>query len=166
MNETSSWLTVGATLFAVRFVASEAAMEKPSLREGKVVFPPVLGIRVLFGLGIPTFLYGASQVAGGDLRRDWLAFSVLTGIALCAFILWPGTIAVDKSYIAESRWFGVRKILIPWNDVDYVYSIPAEGSVEIVHQNGLKITHSRYHVAPDAFQDLLRKYCKKYIPAS
>jgi hypothetical protein len=166
MNGMGTWITVGAALFAVRFVATEAAMEKPSLREGQVVFPPVLGVRVLFGLGIPMFLYGAAQVARGDLRQNWDTFVILAFFASAAFVLWPATIAIDELQITQSKWLGLRRFSIAWANVDYVFSIPAEGSVRIVDVSGRSITHTKYHLAPEAFKDLLSKYCKKYVPAS
>ena len=73
--EGSSWLTLAAALFAVRFVASEALFEKSSSKNGKLIFRPVLGIRIIFNVGIPGSLFVAIRIAQTeDMRHSWYLF--------------------------------------------------------------------------------------------
>lgn len=164
MDSAVSWLTVGAAIFAVRFVASEAFFERSSARKGKLIFPPVLGIRILFGLGIPGFLFIAARIAQTeDLRRSWfvLAFSLSVSILMAIFM--PGTLILDQSAIRERKWFGLKTNKINWSNVEYVFSSPAERSFVIGSQDGRTMTHTSYHVDRDAFRDALKRYCKKYF---
>jgi hypothetical protein len=164
MDSPGSWLTVGAAIFAVRFVASEAFFEKSSIQRGKLIFPPVLGIRIVFGLGVPGFLFLAARIAQTeDLRRSWFVFVFSLSVPILMAIFMPGTFILDKSGIRERKWFGLKSKTINWSNVEYVFSSPAERLFTIGSQDGCTMTHTAYHVDRDAFRDALKRYCKKYV---
>jgi len=78
MEGSMSWLTIAAALFVLRFVASEALFEKSSSKNGKLIFRPVLGIRIIFNVGIPGSLFVAIRIAQTeDMRHSWYLFLFL-----------------------------------------------------------------------------------------
>ena len=146
MSVSESTIQIVAVIFAVRFIGGEAALEHASRRDdGAAVFRPVLGLRLGFGLGIPTFLYGASQLVNSREHGD-LPYALLgLGMAIALFVLWPGTILVDKDGVRETRWFGLKRTHILWSDAAYAGG-DIENSVTVRSKNDQTIQHTQYHV--------------------
>ncbi len=118
MDSPASWLTVGAAIFAARFVASEAFFEKSSSQKGKLIFPPVLGVRIAFGLGVPGFLFIAARVAQTEeLRHTWFILVFLLSLSILMAIFMPATFILDQSGIRERKWFGLKTKTINWSNV-------------------------------------------------
>ncbi len=149
------WLPIAAAIFAARFVAGEAVFEHASRRGNTLVFRPVLGLRLLFGTGIPLCLYATPQVVKEG--TPWLAAIGLGG-AVGLFLLWRGTILVDASSIRETRWFGLRRISIPWGEVQFAGD-DLENSVTVRTKDDRVIQHTRYHVDRRGFIEALKQYC-------
>jgi len=163
MNSPASWITVGAAIFAVRFVASEAFFERSSVKRGRMIFPPVLGIRILFNLGISGGIFVASRIAQTEgVQHNWFLILFCVSSSIACFVLMPGTITITKNSLIEAKWFGMRRISIDWFNVEYVFSSPVERLFTIVGKDGNQITHGPYHVDRDGFRDALRKYCSKF----
>ena len=119
MRVPESSIEIMAVIFAIRFVGVEAAFERSSRRGDAIVFRPVLGLRLLFGFGIPLLLWaGAGTMKSGELF-DAILGLVAMEFGVAAFLYWPGTILVDPSSVSETRWLGLRRIRFPWNEVLY-----------------------------------------------
>ena len=158
-----SWLTIGATLFILRSVASEALFEKSLSKNGELIFRPVLGIRIIFGLGIPGSLFAVVRFAQTEnMRHNWLLFLFGLSIPIFAIAFTPGTITVDKLGVSEQKWFGLKKTSINWPNVAYVFSSPSERLFTIASEDGKQIKHTAYHVDREAFRESLKRYCQKY----
>ncbi len=161
VNNIPTWITVGAAIFAVRFVLLEATFERARTKGLTVVFTPVLGIRLLFGFGVPTACYAVSQLVREDgLHGDLIPISVFVCFIVGAIVMWPGTIYLGVQDLTEKKWFGLRVRRIPWTALDYVMNDPGEGFREIVARNGTKIRFTKYHVDPDRFERELAKHYK------
>ena len=71
------------------------------------MFPPVLGVRMLFGLGVPGGLFIASRIAQTQgLEHNWFLVLFCVALSISAFVFMPGTITVTKQGLIEKRWFG------------------------------------------------------------
>ena len=116
-----SAIQFAAIIFAIRFIAGEAAFEHASRRGNVLVFRPVLGLRLMFGVGITLVLF---LIAKEGISKNELIWKILLlGFAVWWFIAWPGTILVDQNSIRETRWFGLRRVEIPWTDVVFAGGI-------------------------------------------
>lgn len=163
MSSAGSWLTVGAAIFAVRFVASEALFERSTAKKGKIVFSPVFGVRWLLGIAIPGGLFVASRIVETEgLSQNWFIVSFCVALSISAFVLMPGTLTITAAAVTEKKWFGLRQTSIPWANVEYVFKDPAERSITVAGNDGTTITHTQYHVDPDSFKDALKQYCPKF----
>ena len=149
------WLPIAAAIFAARFVAGEAVFEHASRRGGATIFRPVLGLRFLFGIGIPFLLYATPRVIK---EGNPILAPICLGGALAVFALWPGTILVDSTSIRETRWFGLRRVSIPWGEVQFAGD-DVENSVTIRAKVDRVIQHSRYHVDRRGFIEALKQCC-------
>ena len=153
------WLPVAAAVFAARFIAGEALFEHASRRGDTTVFRPVLGLRILFGIGIPFLLYETPQVVRiGGLFDVMLGLIVGVGGATAAFLFWTGTILVDSSSIRETRWFGLKRTRIPWSEVQFAGN-DVENTVTIRSKDDKLIKHTQYHVDRAGFIEALKQYC-------
>lgn len=163
MNSAGSWLVVGAAIFAVRFVANEAFFERSTAKSGKILFPAVAGVRWLLGIGVPGGLFVASRIVETEgLRQNWFLVLFCIALSISAFVLMPGTLMISAAGMTEKKWFGLWQTNIPWSNVDYVFSNPAERLLTVAAKDGTKISHTQYHVDPDAFKEALKRYCQKY----
>lgn len=159
MSGPESSLEIIAIILAIRFVASEAAFERASRSGEATIFRPVLGLRLLFGVAIPGFLFGASQLLRSGQRSDAIyAVVVFIGGAIGLFFAWPGTIRVDSTSIRETRWFGLRRRQIVWSDVAYAGG-DVDNSVTIRSKDDRVIQHTQYHVDRAGFTAALKEYC-------
>lgn len=167
VNERSmSWLTIATTLFVLRFVASEALFEKPFSKNGELIFRPVLGMRIIFGLGIPGSLFAVVRFAQTEnIRNNWFLFLFGLSIPIFAIALAPSIITVNKLGISEQKWFGLKKTSINWSGVAYVFSSPSERLFTIAGEDGKQIKHTAYHVDREALRESLKHYCQKYYGA-
>lgn len=158
MRIPGSAIEVAAVIFAVRFISGEAVFERASWREGVSVFRPVLGLRLLAGTGITVILLTISEegVTSSTLLWDVLLLAMILGV----FFIFPGTILVDQSSIRETRWFGLRRTRIPWNEVSYAGD-DAENSITVRSKDDRIIRHTQYHVDRAAFIAALKQYCEK-----
>ena len=139
MEGSMSWLTIAVTLFVLRFVASEALFEKSFSKNGKLIFRPVLGMRVIFNVGIPGSLFVATRIAQTeDMQHSWYLVLFCLSVSGFAITFAPGTITVDKLSISEQKWFGLKKTSIKWSNVAYVFSSPAERLFTIASEDGNK----------------------------
>ena len=121
----STGLAVAAAIFAITVIASEAAFERAARKGAQHIFRAVVGLRLLFGIGIPLSLYAASKVwSSGDL------FGACIGVAMAVagIALWPGTIILDDHSARQEKYFGLKKISILWSEVSYA-GPDREGSI-------------------------------------
>jgi len=159
--EGSTAIAVAAALFAITAIASEASFEHASRKGTQQIFRAVLGLRLLFGFCIPASLYGASRVwASGDIFTACIFVVMAAGM----FGFWPSTIVLDKHSARQERWFGLKKISIPWSEVSYA-GPDRDGSITIRARDGRSIEHMKYHVDPSGF-DAALQMCFRHAVSS
>lgn len=143
-----------AVVLAVRFVVVEGLLERASRRGDALVFRPILIARSFLPLAIVA-LYGGIQVAR---TGDWLVASIGFGMSVFMFLNSLGTIVVDKSFVRETRWLGLKKTQIAWADVVYAGG-DLEDRVTIRSRDDRVISHTAYHADRYGFIEALKKYC-------
>jgi hypothetical protein len=158
MGNPGSVIEIAAIIFAIRFLAVEAKHARASRRGEALVFAPVLGLRLLFGFPIVGLLYLSAETVKNGPRNDLALVPVGIGVAVVFFLLIPGTILVSKTSIDESRWLGLKRTHIPWEDVVYAGG-DLEDRVTVRSKNDHVISHTAYHVDRDGFIEGLKKYC-------
>jgi len=150
-----SAIQFAAIIFAIRFIAGEAAFEHASRRGNVLVFRPVLGLRLMFGVGITLVLF---LIAKEGISKNELIWKILLlGFAVWWFIAWPGTILVDQNSIRETRWFGLRRVEIPWTDVVFAGG-DFENSSTVRSKDDRTIRHTQYHADQAGFIVALKQY--------
>jgi hypothetical protein len=161
MRNPGASIEIAAVIFAIRFIAVEARFERSSRRGDAIIFRPVLGLRILFGFGIPGILYVvASQLAKTDARSDLPYALGLLFFAVFIFVMWPGTILVSETSIRETRWLGLKRTCIPWSEVNFAGG-DVENAVTVRSKDDRIIQHTQYHVDRAGFIEALKKYCEK-----
>jgi len=152
-----SAIRIFAVIFAIRFLSGEAIFEHASRRGNVLVFRPVLGLRLLFGGGITLILFLLSEqgMKSGELFWDVVALGMVSGL----FIVWPCTILIGPSSIRETRWFGLKRTSIPWNEVSFAGG-DVENSVTVRAKDDRLIRHTQYHVDRAGFIAALKQYCE------
>jgi hypothetical protein len=160
MAFSDSAIRIIAVIFVIRFLVVEASYGRSSRRGQAHIFRPVVGLRLLFGVTIPGLLFGASQLVGsGDRWDSLLGLVVGIGGAATLFVMWPGTIIVDRDSIRETKWFGLRKVRIPWSDAAFAGG-DIDNTVVVRSNKNCVIRHTQYHVDRVGFIDLLKQFCE------
>src|SRR5438445_4911426 len=156
MRIPESAIEIGVVIFAVRFIGGEAVFERASRRGDIRVFRPVLGLRLLFGIGIALILLTMSEegIKSSTLLSDVLAL----GVIIIIVVVFPGTIFVDPTSILENRWFGLKRTQIPWNEVSFAGD-DAE-NITVRSKDDHIIRHTKYHVDRRGFIAALKQYCE------
>ena len=157
MHSPGSVIEIGIAIFAVRFIAGEAVFEHASRRGDVLVFRPVLGLRLLIGFAIVGIPFAILEAAPGPHDALWEGLLLAIMIGMYAAI--PGTILVDRNSIRETRWFGLRRIRIPWNKVSYAGN-DADNCVTVRSKDDRIIQHTQYNVDRAGFIAALKEYCE------
>jgi hypothetical protein len=154
MTIPESFVETVAVVLAVRFVAVEARLEHASRRREVLVFHPILIVRLFIPVAVVS-LYGGFQVAK---TGEWLTASIGFGMSVFMFLNSLGTILVDKNFVRETRWLGLKRTQITWDDVVYAGG-DLEDRVTVRSKDDHVISHTAYHVDRYGFIEALKKYC-------
>src|SRR5690242_11844818 len=165
MTRDFSWLSVLAAILLVRWIAFEAFAERAIKKGDEVLFRPPFGLRLLFGIALPGFIYAAGAAALSQNSRDeWWLSAMFVCFAILIALVWPADIGVSKSRIYEQKWLGLWKKTVRWDDVDYATADPSDNSIEVVSKSGFKIKHTKYHVDREDFLTEIKTRCKVLGP--
>lgn len=142
---------------AVHFVFREATFERVAHRKNNLFFPPVYGLRAVFWLGIPMFLFAAYKV-GNEIRSliDWLYPLLFLGLASLIFATFPGTISLNQEGITFRRYPGLFEKRIKWDAVASVVSSKTACTIAVYAHDGTSIVHTQFHVDPTRFKAELK----------
>jgi hypothetical protein len=145
----SYWL-FGA-MAATSLLANEAQYQRAK-RTGNVLrFPPGIGSRLLFGLGLPFMLYASYElVLIAERTSEWWLPAITLAGAVGLVVAVPPEIRIRKAGIEEIRLWGLRQKRVPWDGAAANY-MRVSRKVLVVGANGTEITHTRYHVGQDQF---------------
>lgn len=161
MMGTSNWISILAAIFLVRWIAFEALAERATRRGDEVLFRPSFGLRLLFGIALPGFIYAAGAVVlSEDSREAWWLSLIFVGFATLVVLVWPADIGVSTTGIYKRKWLGLYKKTIRWEDVDYATTDPSDNSVRVVAKSGFTIQHTRYHIDRQTFLATLKSRCR------
>jgi hypothetical protein len=157
----TSWLTVLVVVFGTRWFLASSTFQHAKRLGDALYFKGSLGIRLLFGLGIPTALYGTGVVLHSPFAKpDWWTAAILIALAISGMYFWPEEVVATRKDVSQSRLLGLGRTTIPWPDVDYANDDPANGNIEVVPKIGRKIVLTRLHVGHDDFMAIARKHCR------
>ena len=161
MTLTRTMFLVVVVTTAVHFVLREAGFERATVRRLKISFPPVYGLRAMFWLGVPGFLYAAYRVRL-EMRSsfDWILPIIGVGFALMAFFSYPGTISLDEDGISIRRFHGFRARRLRWRDVASAVHSDSQKEIVLYGRDGEAITHTRLHVDQLRFENEVTRYLK------
>ena len=155
----ASALEIAAVIFAVRFIGGEGLLERASRRGNIGVFHPVLGLRLLLGTGISViFLTILEAGRKSPLWQNLVLVAMIVGF----FMVLPGTIFVDQTSIRESRWFGLRRVEIPWSEVVFAGD-DVDNAVTVRSKDDRVIRHTQYHAGRWSFIKELKENCPQCI---
>jgi hypothetical protein len=147
--------------FAARWLIAASSLQKAKQIAGTVHFRGSLLIRMLFGVVIPTSLYGALTVAFSPTAKDdWWVSLILGVLGIGTIIGWPEQIVTSSEGISQSKILGLGWRTIRWPDVDYATENQTSGGVEVVPRQGRKIILSSMHTGREEFLEILRDHCR------
>ena len=139
-------LIIGLALFLVRFIASEAELQRAKRTGVMVRFPVGMGLRLLLRLGSPLVILAAYKVAADATAAiDFFSAAACAGLGIAGLFGEPGEIIATPQGLIQKSLRGLRKRKIAWEGA--AASNP-HGAREIlvVGDDGTTITHSQYHV--------------------
>jgi hypothetical protein len=142
-------LTMILSIGAIHWFAAEALWEKSKTRNLYKEYPIPLGLRLLFAVIIPLFIYGSID----NIRRGG---RIWTSALLLAFVLFwtfftPPKILFSAERIVSIKWYGFKKTTINWRDVIGVFSNPGDNSIVIRDKLDHTIVHTRYNIDRTGF---------------
>jgi len=154
-------LVCGLVALATKFLIAASYSQRVKSDAGTTYFHGSNFIRVLFGVGVPTFLYGAGSVAlSPSARTDWWVSLILSTVALGSLYYWPRQIVTNSEGIVQEGLFGLGGRSIPWPEVDYVVQRPDVGSIEVVSVKSFRITLNLLYIGQDEFLSILKEHGK------
>lgn len=132
MKKDFSWLFVLAAILLVRWIAFEAFAERAIRKGDEALFRAPFGLRLLFGVALPGFIYAAGAVASSrNSNEHWWLSGMFIGFAVLIAYAGPPDIGVSKSAIYEQKWLGLWKERVQWENVDYATADPTDDSVNV-----------------------------------
>jgi len=158
LNHPGTLLMVFCALLILKWVALEATSELSMSDGTTTLFRPVLGLRLLFGLGLPFSLYAIANIIESHGNPKW-AFVTFALLFIAIMLVWPPTLKLTPQGIRSTSWFGITTKGFRWSEIDYAAIRPASHSIEVVSRDGAKIVHTQYHVDASGFLELLRGKC-------
>lgn len=147
--------TIIVSVAAIHWFVFESIWTKSRIKDGYRVFSASWGLKILFFVGIPFFLYGAIVNFFENPHERWVSIILLT-FAILGVLFVPTTILLSRERVVSVRWFGLRRIELNWNDVDAIYSDPEKRSIIIEDKNQRRIVHTMLNVNHEGFLDELR----------
>jgi len=147
-----STIGIVCSSIAIHFALREAVLERAQVRRAKVLFPPVMSLRLTSWVGVPLLLFAAYKLfTEMHSLRDWFYPASAIGLALLAFFSPPGTITVNDSEARIDRYWGLKVCKLAWSEVDCAVYSRARNELAIYHRDGRSIVHTRLHVDPTRF---------------
>lgn len=142
---TTSAIAVAASFTAISWFMFEAIWEKAKYRNGFKVYSVAAGLRMLYWVMMPAFLYGAGTSYRKDAADIWV-WGVLIGVAAFCFLAFPPTLLVSQYELIQVRWHGLKRIRLKWDEVDCVYYDPEEKSLIIHGRTQSRVVHTLFNV--------------------
>lgn len=143
------YVVVAVVVYGViAYVSSAAERTRSTGAQGEVVFPVLMGAKVLSFIG-GMFCVGFG--AYGLITHMGLIFSVsflLIGLLTLLFPFHPIILSPSGVETRGALWW--RKLTFRWNEIERVEVRKAGRMVSLVHGKS-SITHSRYHVDQQEF---------------
>jgi hypothetical protein len=146
----ASFATIIISVTAINWFALESLWTKSKVRDGYRVFAAPTGLKSLYFIGIPAFIYGAIVSYFGNPNEKWVS-ALLLIFAVWSGCFLPATILVSREKVMSLRWFGLQKTQMSWNDVEAVYSNPEENSIIVQDKNQNRIVHTIFNIDREGF---------------
>jgi hypothetical protein len=145
-----SLIAIVTSIGTINWFVLESLWTKSKLRNGYRVFAPPAGLKFLYFIGIPAFIYGAVVSYLSSPREKWISALLLIIAALCV-CFFPATIFVSREKLIAFKWLGMRKMQMNWRDVKAVYSSPESDSIIIQDKNQNRIIHTVLNIDREGF---------------
>src|SRR5689334_20822337 len=146
----SSVVGVASAFIAINWFLLESIWAKAKTRGGCKVYPPPMGLRVLFVATIPTMLYGTVASYLQNPRELWVS-AILLGTAIFSAYFYPSTIPVCSKGVVSIKWFGLKRVSMPWDQVEAIYAVPEERSIVVQDKEQKQITHTMFNIDRGGF---------------
>jgi hypothetical protein len=148
-------LTIVVSIGATHWFVLESMWSKAKLRAGYRVYGAPRGLRALYFLAVPLFVYGAAVNYRDNPGERWVSGILLLFAFLCIYFF-PATILLSREKLVSVRWLGARRTEMTWTDVNCVYTDPVQNSVIVQDKIQNRIVHTILNVDRDGFLEQIR----------
>ncbi len=146
----TSFAAIIVALGAISWFVLESLWTKSKMRDGYRVFAAPPGLKFLYWIGIPAFIYGAVMSYLENSDDKWIS-ALLFLFSLISIYFFPATISISREKVVSFKWFGIQKIQMNWRDVEAVYSNPEGNSIIVQDKNQNRIVHTIFNVDREGF---------------
>ena len=151
----TSIVTVVVSLGAINWLIFESIWTNSKLRNGFRIYGAPRGLKVLFSIAIPLFVYGAITNGIENHSEIWVS-AILLGFAILGVMFFPATILLSREKVVSLSWLGLKRIEMKWGQVEAVYSTPENRSIVIQDKDQRHIVHTLLNVDREGFVSELR----------
>jgi hypothetical protein len=159
---TQGWVVVVIIVLLSRLIYLQAGRSTSKERDGTYVFPLALSFRILTAAGL---LLSAWFLLAGLNQR---ALSLISGGALLTVLFLKvasGPIVVSAAGLHQQQWLGLKKLWIPWTEVESAVHDPARETTTVVSASGKEITHTKLFADAVEFRRLVAQHTTIRNPA-
>jgi len=153
--EVESWQLFILIVVATRLVFLEARRSRARVERTAIVFPVTTSYRFVGVAGTLLFTW---MIVSGVAQGRW--FALVVGILMLGLMMKaiPGPITVSPSGIAESRWLGLYRRQLPWDQIGAVLCDRRTGRMTALSKDAAKIIFTQVHVDPQRFREEISRY--------
>lgn len=151
----SSAVTIVISLGAIHWFIVESVWTKSKLKNGYRVYSTPKGLKALYFVTLPMFLYGAIANWIENPSEKWVSVILLVLVVMAGYFF-PSTILLSREKVVSIRWFGLKRVEIKSNDIDAIYSSPEDRSIIVQDKTQKRIIHTIFNVDREGFIAELR----------
>lgn len=151
----SSAITIVISLGAIHWFIVESVWTKSKLKNGFRIYSAPKGLKALYFIALPMFVYGAVVNWFENPSEKWVSVILLLIVVMAGYFF-PSTILVSRERVVSIRWFGLKKVEMKSNDIDAIYSNPEDRSIIVQDKSQKRIVHTIFNIDREGFIAELR----------
>jgi hypothetical protein len=151
----SSAITIVISLGAIHWFIVESVWTKSKLKNGYRIYSAPKGLKALYFISLPMFVYGAIVNWIENPSEKWVS-GILLAIVVMGGYFFPSTILLSRDRVVSIRWFGLKRVEMNSNDIDAIYSSPEDRSIIVQDKRQKQIVHTIFNVDRESFIAELR----------